>query len=230
MTARLDQLLQGIADVPGAGDIVVSGLALDSRQVRPGDAFFALRGTRGHGITFAEGAIARGARVVLAEAPADEAPPMDVPVLWVDGLQAKVGEIASRFFGRPSESLRVIGVTGTNGKTSTVQLLAQALEQLGHRAATIGTLGAGLHRTHQRRRTHDAGRDQRAGAARCVPRRGCHARGDGSVLARAGAGPRYRGRHSRSRCSPISRAIISTTTARWRPTAKPRPSCSRGRR
>lgn len=145
MTARLDQLLHGIADVPDAGDIVVSGLALDSRQVRPGDAFFALRGTRGHGITFAQGAVARGARVVLAEAPADDVPPMDVPVLWVDGLHGKVGEIASRFFGRPSESLRVIGVTGTNGKTSTVQLLAQALEHLGHRAATIGTLGAGLH-------------------------------------------------------------------------------------
>jgi UDP-N-acetylmuramoyl-L-alanyl-D-glutamate--2,6-diaminopimelate ligase len=145
MSARLDQLLKGIADVPDAGDIVVSGLALDSRQVRPGDAFFALRGTREHGITFAQGAVARGARVVLAEAPGDDVPPMDVPVLWVDGLHGKVGEIAARFFDRPSESLHVIGVTGTNGKTSTVQLLAQALEHLGHRAATIGTLGAGLH-------------------------------------------------------------------------------------
>jgi UDP-N-acetylmuramoyl-L-alanyl-D-glutamate--2,6-diaminopimelate ligase len=145
MSARLDQLLKGIADTPGVGDIVVSGLTLDSRQVRPGDAFFALRGTRGHGISFAQGAVARGARVVLAEAPADDTPQMDVPVLWVDGLHGKVGEIASRFFGNPSESLRVIGVTGTNGKTSTVQLLAQALEHLGHRAATIGTLGAGLH-------------------------------------------------------------------------------------
>ncbi|WP_430387785.1 UDP-N-acetylmuramoyl-L-alanyl-D-glutamate--2,6-diaminopimelate ligase [Dyella sp. 20L07] len=145
MSARLDQLLNGIADTPGIGDIVVSGLTLDSRQVRPGDAFFALRGTREHGIAFAQGAVARGARVVLAEAPAADMPTMDVPVLWVDGLHGKVGEIAARFFGRPSESLHVIGVTGTNGKTSTVQLLAQALEHLGHRAATIGTLGAGLH-------------------------------------------------------------------------------------
>jgi len=144
MTARLDQLLHGIADTPGVGDIVVSGLTLDSRQVRPGDAFFALRGTREHGIAFARGAIERGARVVLAEAPATRVE-LGVPVLWVDGLHGKVGEIASRFFGRPSEAMRVIGVTGTNGKTSTVQLLAQALEYLGHRAATIGTLGAGLH-------------------------------------------------------------------------------------
>ncbi|MGO4503924.1 MULTISPECIES: UDP-N-acetylmuramoyl-L-alanyl-D-glutamate--2,6-diaminopimelate ligase [unclassified Dyella] len=145
MSARLDQLLQGIAETPGVGDIVVSGLTLDSRQVRPGDAFFALRGTREHGISFARGAAERGARVVLAEAPPAHVEGLDVPVLWVDGLHGKVGEIASRFFGRPSEALRVIGVTGTNGKTSTVQLLAQALEFLGHRAATIGTLGAGLH-------------------------------------------------------------------------------------
>ncbi|RDS85194.1 UDP-N-acetylmuramoyl-L-alanyl-D-glutamate--2,6-diaminopimelate ligase [Dyella psychrodurans] len=142
---RLDHLLQGIAETTAAGPIVVSGLALDSRRVRAGDAFFALRGTRGHGIEFVAGAAQRGASVVLAEAPACAFEDVDVPVLWIDGLHTFVGEIASRFFGRPSESMRVIGVTGTNGKTSTVQLLAQALETLGHRTATIGTLGAGLH-------------------------------------------------------------------------------------
>jgi len=143
--ARLDHLLQGIADTAALSGIVVSGLGLDSRKINAGDAFFALRGTRGHGIEFAAGAVARGARVVLAEAPEVTVPALNVPVLWVDGLHAQVGEIAARFFGRPSASLRIIGVTGTNGKTSTVQLLAQALELLGHRTATIGTLGAGLH-------------------------------------------------------------------------------------
>ena len=68
----------------------------------------------------------------------------EAPVVWIDGLRDQVGEIAARFFGRPSEALRVIGVTGTNGKTSIVQLLASALETLGAKAATIGTLGAGL--------------------------------------------------------------------------------------
>ena len=142
---RLDHLLQGIAETRAAGPVMVSGLALDSRHVRSGDVFFALRGTRGHGIEFVSGAVRRGASVVLAEAPACAFEPVDVPVLWIEGLHAFVGEIAARFFGRPSESMRVTGVTGTNGKTSTVQLLAQALEMLGHRAATIGTLGAGLH-------------------------------------------------------------------------------------
>jgi UDP-N-acetylmuramoyl-L-alanyl-D-glutamate--2,6-diaminopimelate ligase len=146
MSQRLDHLLQGIAETKAVGPIVVSGLALDSRKVQRGDVFFALRGTRGHGIDFAHGAVQRGASVVLAEAPAPiELEDPGVPVLWIDGLHAFVGEIASRFFGRPSQAMRVIGVTGTNGKTSTVQLLAQALEHLGHRAATIGTLGAGLH-------------------------------------------------------------------------------------
>jgi UDP-N-acetylmuramoyl-L-alanyl-D-glutamate--2,6-diaminopimelate ligase len=142
---RLDHLLQGIAETTAAGPIVVSGLALDSRHVRAGEAFFALRGTRGHGIEFVAGAVQRGASVVLAEAPSHVMDDPGVPVLWIDSLHTFVGEIASRFYGRPSESMRVIGVTGTNGKTSTVQLLAQALEKLGHRAATIGTLGAGLH-------------------------------------------------------------------------------------
>jgi len=145
MNQCLDQLLHGIADAQGAGDIVVSGLALDSRRVRAGDAFFALRGTRGHGIEFAAGAVAQGARVVLAEAPATSATTLGVPVIWIDRLHAQVGEIAARYYGRPSQALQVVGVTGTNGKTSTVQLIAQALHHLGHSPATIGTLGAGLH-------------------------------------------------------------------------------------
>ncbi|WP_108471919.1 UDP-N-acetylmuramoyl-L-alanyl-D-glutamate--2,6-diaminopimelate ligase [Rhodanobacter thiooxydans] len=168
-TGHLDQLLLGIADAPIAaapetGRIVVTGLTLDSRRVQRGDAFFALRGSQAHGITFAVGAVQRGARVVLAEAPAtgESLPQLagegaeggrgrlpqavgEVPVLWIDGLHDQVSEIAARFYNRPSESMRMVGVTGTNGKTSCVQLLAQALTLLGHRAASIGTLGAGVH-------------------------------------------------------------------------------------
>ncbi|WP_049621238.1 UDP-N-acetylmuramoyl-L-alanyl-D-glutamate--2,6-diaminopimelate ligase [Frateuria defendens] len=142
---RLDRLLQGIADAADLGGLAVSGLSLDSRRVRPGEAFLALRGTREHGIAYAAQAAANGAAVVLAEAPAEADAALDVPVLWIDGLHAQVGELAARFYGRPSQALRITGVTGTNGKTSTVQLLAQAFEFLGQRAATIGTLGAGLH-------------------------------------------------------------------------------------
>ena len=143
---QLVDLLAGIAAPATADSILVSGLSLDSRKIRTGDAFIALRGSVAHGITFAPAALASGASVVLAEAPAPVALPAatDTPIVWIDGLRAQVGEIAARFFDRPSAALHVIGVTGTNGKTSIVQLLASALEILGARAATIGTLGAGL--------------------------------------------------------------------------------------
>ena len=143
--SRLDRLLLGFADTAALSGIVVSGLTLNSRDARPGVAFVALRGTRQHGIDFAADAVARGAVAVIADAPApQDAPALDVPVVWVDGLAEYVGEIAARFYRHPSQELRVVGVTGTNGKTSTVQLVAQALHRLGHRAASIGTLGAGL--------------------------------------------------------------------------------------
>lgn len=159
-TRHLDQLLLGIADAqlagtPEAARLMVNGLTLDSRRAQRGDAFFALLGTQTHGIHFAAGAVQRGARVVLAEAPVVEAvAALDVPVIWIDDLHAQVGEIAARFYERPSEALRMLGVTGTNGKTSCVQLLAQALTLLGHRAASIGTLGAGVQgQLHEGERT-----------------------------------------------------------------------------
>ena len=142
---RADTLLDGLAAAGAVAAIAVRGLQLDSRRVQPGEAFVALRGTQHHGIHFAPQALAAGAVLVLAEAPA----PLDAPqlpqVIWVDELGAQLGSIAARFYGEPSRALRVIGVTGTNGKTSSVQLLTQALELLGRRAASIGTLGAGLH-------------------------------------------------------------------------------------
>ena len=145
MNARLSDLLAGIATIDPARDVIVNGLALDSRQIKSGDVFVALQGATSHGITFAPSALASGASMVLTEAP----PPavfknLDSSVVAVDRLREHLGEIAARFFGRPSVQLNVIGVTGTNGKTSIVQLLAAALESLGARAATIGTLGAGL--------------------------------------------------------------------------------------
>ncbi len=151
------ELLQDHGDAGAAGDIVVRGLALDSRRVNARDAFVALAGAHAHGITFAPAASARGAAVILAEKPdAGVSVPRAAsgsgtgnehvaPIVWIDGLRDQLGAIASRFFGEPSRALSVIGVTGTNGKTSTVQLLAQALDRAGRRVATIGTLGAGLH-------------------------------------------------------------------------------------
>jgi len=144
------ELLQGRGDAGASGDIVVHGLALDSRRVETDDAFFALAGTHTHGITFAPAASARGAAVILADTAGTEAPASGVrprdgaPVVWIDGLREQLGALAARFFGEPSRALQIVGVTGTNGKTSTVQLLAQALHHAGRGVATIGTLGAGM--------------------------------------------------------------------------------------
>ncbi len=141
---RLDRLLAGIA-VPAKGDIMVSGLTLDSRSVRDGDAFVALAGARHHGIEFAPLAARQGAVAVLAEPVPGAAAPIACPLVWIEDLRLHLGAIAARFHGDPSASMTVAGVTGTNGKTSTVQLLAQAFVHLGRRAATIGTLGSGMH-------------------------------------------------------------------------------------
>jgi len=141
---RLDDLLRGVA-TPASAGIMVSGLTQDSRAVHAGDAFIALAGAKHHGIEFASAAIERGAVAVLAEMLPDPRSSVSGAVIWVENLRTHLGEIAARFYGDPSTNMTVIGVTGTSGKTSTVQMLAQALAHLGKRAATIGTLGAGLH-------------------------------------------------------------------------------------
>jgi UDP-N-acetylmuramoyl-L-alanyl-D-glutamate--2,6-diaminopimelate ligase len=139
----LAQLLDGFADAGQAGAALARGLTLDSRQVAPGDAFVALGGSQRHGIEFAQQAVARGAGAVLFEPPAVP-PTLPVPAIAVPDLRLKLGAIADRFYGAPSQGLTVIGVTGTNGKTSTVQLVAQALARAGECVGSIGTLGSGL--------------------------------------------------------------------------------------
>ena len=142
MTLRLDQLLEGIAPAPA---LPLAGLTLDSRKVLPGGVFVALSGHSTHGLMFATEAQRRGAAGILFEPPAPDGTTLPEMALPVPALRAHLGEIADRYFGSPSQSLRVVGVTGTNGKTSTVQLLTQALNDDGRRAGSIGTLGIGMH-------------------------------------------------------------------------------------
>ena len=144
----LAELLPDVAGIPAG--LVVTGLVQDSRQLQPGDAFVAVLPARQevpstHGLNFAAQARAAGASAILFEppAPANIAVPADA--IGVPGLVARMGGMADRFHGEPSRAMTVVGVTGTNGKTSTVQLLAQAWTLQGRRAGTIGTLGAGLY-------------------------------------------------------------------------------------
>ncbi len=138
---RLSELLTPWQSVPADADREVAGLALDSRELRPGDAFVALPGRHSHGLAHLDEALAAGAVAVLTED--GEAPVASVPVVPVPGLRGRLGELAARLYGHPAEALPVIGVTGTNGKTSVAAFLAQALAAdgpVGH----LGTLGQGL--------------------------------------------------------------------------------------
>lgn len=142
-TASLGALLQDIAPVPN--DIPLTDITLNSRQVVPGGAFLAVRGTRVHGLDFAAEAARRGAAAILLEmgnAPSIPNLPSGVVVLSVPDLAARASLLADRFFASPSLQLDVIGVTGTNGKTTCAWLLAQALTACDHSAAYLGTLGA----------------------------------------------------------------------------------------
>lgn len=147
----LSQLLQGMAQMSATLDVKILGLTLDSRQVRPGYLFLAVAGTQVHGVNFVADALAAGAAAIIWE-PTDVlteiAQPLraaGVPVIAVSGLGQQVSTIADRFHGHPSRQLYVVGVTGTDGKTSCTHFIAQALHTAQTPCGLIGTLGYGFY-------------------------------------------------------------------------------------
>ena len=142
----LNELLQGIVPVADCDNCLVSGLQLDSRRIANGDLFIACRGTTVHGVSHVAEALQRGAAAVIYEPEgANGVHPLGVPAIAVENLGRYVGEIASRFYGNPSRSLRVVGITGTNGKTSCAHYLAQALHRPTAPCGVVGTIGTGLY-------------------------------------------------------------------------------------
>lgn len=142
---RLSELLAGFAPVRFAQDPVVHGLALDSREIQPGWLFLAVPGQTADGRGYIAQAVANGACAVAYEADQGFTPPaVAAPVIAIQNLKHTVGHIADRFFGSPSRHLLVIGVTGTNGKTTCSYLLAQVLDRPEGRCGVIGTVGVGF--------------------------------------------------------------------------------------
>ena len=135
--------IMSFIDQLGRQGAVATGLAIDSRQVKPGDVFLAYPGAQVDGRSFIAKAVANGAVAVIAEAGA-ELGSVGVALLEIEGLAQKAGYIADLVYGRPSAQLWLAGVTGTNGKTSVTQWLAQALAALGEKCAVVGTLGNGF--------------------------------------------------------------------------------------
>lgn len=144
--ASLSTLLHGIVEVPSVFDVTIHGLKTDSRDVKSGDAFAALAGARTPADFYVDKAIQAGATVVLLESAtagecAEHHGALIVPVV---GLRQQLGRLADRFFEHPSQRLRLVGVTGTNGKTSVSQYIARLLKDTGTPCGLIGTLGYGM--------------------------------------------------------------------------------------
>jgi len=143
-TRHLSELLEGFAQPAFGDDPEIVGITLDSRMVRHGWLFLAVRGARADGRAFIAGAFSRGAAAVVYEANGYEPDVRAANAIPVKDLRQHVGTIASRFYDAPSTKLKVIGVTGTNGKTTTTHLLAQVLDRSERRCGLIGTLGCGF--------------------------------------------------------------------------------------
>jgi UDP-N-acetylmuramoyl-L-alanyl-D-glutamate--2,6-diaminopimelate ligase len=149
---QLSKLLKNSLDIDCNIDCSITDLILNSQKVTEGALFFACVGSASDGRKFIDEAIARGAAAILCEkdhqyttAEQREYQGKGIPIIPIEELHKKVGFIAAEFYGHPSKSLRVIGVTGTNGKTSCCHFIAHALQSLGYRTAIIGTVGNGLY-------------------------------------------------------------------------------------
>lgn len=137
---RLSELIAvvGGATVQGPSDVDVRGLAHDSRAVRAGDLFFAVRGGHVDGTSFVPAAVKRGAVAVVAEQAWSPAP--GVAAVSVPAVRPAMAAMARLFRGRPDEGLKMVGVTGTNGKTTTTFLVKHLMERAGVRCGLMGTV------------------------------------------------------------------------------------------
>ncbi|MDQ8039971.1 MAG: UDP-N-acetylmuramoyl-L-alanyl-D-glutamate--2,6-diaminopimelate ligase, partial [Rickettsiella sp.] len=125
---------------------LITGLCQDSRQLEAGNLFFAYPGVQSDGRNFLQEVIEKGASAVLLEPDENRLiPGASIPIIPLANLSSYLGLIAARFYGYPSQSISVIGITGTNGKTSCTHFLAQCLQQLNQPCGVIGTLGNGIY-------------------------------------------------------------------------------------
>jgi UDP-N-acetylmuramoyl-L-alanyl-D-glutamate--2,6-diaminopimelate ligase len=145
VSAGIERLLLGLTDAAPPSQLRASDITLDSRSVTDGCLFLAEAGISSHGLEHAQQAAQAGAVAIAYEPVAGLLiPDVSVPLIPVPGLHAVAGVIADRFFGSPSRAMEVVGVTGTNGKTSVTQLTAHAFGSAGYRCGVMGTLGVGM--------------------------------------------------------------------------------------
>jgi UDP-N-acetylmuramoyl-L-alanyl-D-glutamate--2,6-diaminopimelate ligase len=135
----LNTLLTGVnALLLGNGATEITGITFDSRKVKPGDLYACVPGAKTHGQTFIPEALAAGAAALLVED--DEMAPPGTPALVTPNVRAALAWLAANFYGRPADVLTLVGVTGTNGKTTVTTLLRGILQAAGHPTGLVGTL------------------------------------------------------------------------------------------
>ena len=137
----LQELIKNIStvNITGSTDLDITGVDIDSRQAADGHLFVAIKGTQVDGHTYIDKAIALGAKAILCE---------DMPQQQVEGVtyvqvastEAAVGHVATAFYGEPSRKLRLVGVTGTNGKTTIATLLYNMFRKLGYKCGLLSTV------------------------------------------------------------------------------------------
>ena len=137
---KLADIARGVpgARLEGSADVDVTGIAYDSRRVKPGDIFVAVSGLRVDGHAFAADAVTKGAVAVALERPGPL--PKGTPVLLVPSTRIGLAEIAAEFYGRPSRRLKVAGITGTDGKTTTTHMAEHVLQASGIAAGAMSTV------------------------------------------------------------------------------------------
>ena len=138
---KFTELLSGTETLrtAGAADADIASLGFDSRSAGPGQLFFAVRGSASDGHDYIDDAVGRGAAAVICEHLPERLLPGTAYAVVADSAAA-LGTLASRFYGEPSRSLRLVGVTGTNGKTTTATLLYDLFRSLGYKAGLISTV------------------------------------------------------------------------------------------
>ena len=191
---KLTELLSGIETLQRAGapETDITSLGFDSRHATAGQLFFAVKGSASDGHDYMAQATANGAAAVVCERLPEEPFPGVAYIVVADELAA-LGTIASRFYGEPSHKLKLVGVTGTNGKTTTATLLYDLFRRLGYKAGLISTVVYRIDNETLPSHAHHAGRHP--------PQ--CHAGRDGGtrmrLLLHGGQFPQHRsGTHRRA--------------------------------
>lgn len=132
---KLSDLLENVETVSAVADVCIRSIAYDSRAVEPGDVFVCIKGFATDGHQYAQKAIENGAVAIVAQ----DSVEADVPVVYVKDSRMALAQMSKVYYGKPDEKMKIIGITGTNGKTTVTYLIKHILEHYGHKVGLIGT-------------------------------------------------------------------------------------------